>query len=94
MTTSLCLDEARRIVEHAFLPHTCRTQADQQDASFAFRVIDDSDVELLSRPHVARSQYLDATRLAATIELARLELSKDGYELAPWSMPGSNPSPG
>jgi hypothetical protein len=52
---------------------------------------EDSEVELLSQAHVARSQYGDPTRLAGLIELARLELSKDGYELAPWSMPWSNP---
>ncbi len=55
------------------------------------RVFDDSAVELLSLSHVAHSQYRDPVRLAGLIELARLELSKDGYELTPWSMPGSNP---
>lgn len=91
MSVPLSLEEARRIVEQAFLPHTCATQADREDASFSFRVFDDSEVELLSQAHVARTQYADAARLAGLIELARLELSKDGYELTPWSMPWSNP---
>ena len=90
MSTALSLEEAQRIVEQAFLPHLCATQADLDDASFSFRVLDD-EVELLSQAHVARTQYADATRLAGLIELARLELSKDGYELTPWSMPWSNP---
>lgn len=91
MNSAINLDEALRIVEQAFLPHTCKTREDRDDASFSFRVFDDSEVELLSQAHVARSQYSDATRLAGLIELARLELSKDGYELVPWSMPWSNP---
>ncbi|WP_394558738.1 DUF1652 domain-containing protein [Aquipseudomonas alcaligenes] len=91
MSTPLSLEEARSIVEQAFLPHACATQATLEDASFSFRVFDDSEVELLSQTHVARSQYADAARLAGLIELARLELSKDGYELTPWSMPWSNP---
>ncbi|WP_252273025.1 DUF1652 domain-containing protein [Pseudomonas subflava] len=91
--STLSLEEARRIVEQAFLPHACATLADHDDASFSFRVADDSEVELLSQAHVARSQYADPTRLAGLIELARLELSKDGYELTPWSMPWSNPQP-
>ncbi|MDD0843955.1 DUF1652 domain-containing protein [Pseudomonas sp. Gutcm_11s] len=91
MSTPLSLEEARSIVEQAFLPHACATLTTSEDASFSFRVFDDSEVELLSQPHVARSQYADATRLAGLIELARQELSKDGYELTPWSMPWSNP---
>ncbi|WP_043307812.1 DUF1652 domain-containing protein [Pseudomonas sp. ML96] len=91
MSTPLNLEEAQSIVEQAFLPHACATQVTLEDASFSFRVFDDSEVELLSQAHVARSQYADATRLAGLIELARLELSKGGYELTPWSMPWSNP---
>ena len=91
MSTALSLEEAQHIVEQAFLPHACTTQAAPEDASFSFRVADDSEVVLLSQAHVARSQYADAARLAGLIELARLELSKDGYELTPWSMPWSNP---
>ncbi|WJN57735.1 MULTISPECIES: DUF1652 domain-containing protein [unclassified Pseudomonas] len=94
MSTALSLEEALHIVEQAFLPHACETRADSEDASFSFRVFDDSDVELLSQAHVARSQYGDPARLAGLVELARLELSKDGYELAPWSMPWSNPQIG
>ncbi|MDG9929526.1 MULTISPECIES: DUF1652 domain-containing protein [unclassified Pseudomonas] len=94
MSSAITLEEAMAIVEQAFLPHACETRADREDASFSFRVFDDSDVELLSQAHVARSQYGDPTRLAGLIELARLELSKDGYELTPWSMPWSNPQIG
>jgi hypothetical protein len=91
MSIALSLEEAQRIVEQAFLPHSCETLADREDASFSFRVFDDSAVELLSQAHVARSQYADPVHLAGLVELARLELSKDGYELTPWSMPWSNP---
>lgn len=93
MSLTLSLEEALGVVQQAFLPHRCETTEHSEDASFAFRVFDDSEVELLSHCHVARSQYSDATRLAGLIELARLELSKDGYELTPWSMPGSYPQP-
>ncbi|HSC82083.1 MAG TPA: DUF1652 domain-containing protein [Pseudomonas sp.] len=90
MTQPLSLEQALRIIEQAFLPHQCQTICAAEDASFAVRVFDDSAVELLSLAHVAQTQYRDPVRLAGLIELARLELSKDGYELTPWSMPGSN----
>lgn len=92
MTQPLSLEQALRITEQAFLPHQCQTFYTAADASFAVRVFDDSAVELLSLSHVARTQYSDPVRLAGLIELARLELCKDGYELTAWSMPGSNPT--
>lgn len=87
MSQLLSLEEAVQITEQAFLPHSCETIADRDDASFSFRVFDDADVVLHSHAHVARSQYQDPARLAGLIELTRLELCKDGYELTPWSMP-------
>ncbi|MBM7062005.1 DUF1652 domain-containing protein [Pseudomonas sp. UL073] len=88
MSQPLSLDVAIGIVEHAFLPQRCETRQDREDASFSVHVFDDRGAELLSHTHVARSQYSDPIRLAALIELSRLELSKDGYPLTPWSMPG------
>ncbi len=83
----LSLDEATRISEMAFLPLRAITQRDLDDASYSLRVENASDEVVLSIAHVARSQYADAAQLAALLDKARLELSKDGHTLAPWSMP-------
>ncbi|UVE19513.1 DUF1652 domain-containing protein [Pseudomonas sp. LS44] len=90
--SQLSLVEATRITEQAFLPHHCTTTLNSEDASFSFRVFGENGAELFVQAHVARSQYSDWTHLAGLLELARLELSKDGYALTPWSMPGENPS--
>lgn len=86
-TPSFTLDEAMSIASQAFLPYRCVTLPHAEDASFAMRIHDDADREILSVPHVARSQYSDPVRLAGMLEQARLDLSKDGYSLLPWSMP-------
>lgn len=83
----LDLDEAMRISEMAFLPCRGVATADASDASFALQVLDEIGREALTIRHVAHSQYSDARHLAGLLEQARLELSKDGQHLAPWSMP-------
>ncbi|WP_314408116.1 DUF1652 domain-containing protein [Pseudomonas kuykendallii] len=86
-TTHLTLDEARRIIDQAFLPLHCTTVAGREDASFSLKVSDKSGRALCSIAHLARSQYSEPIRFAGLIEQARLELSKDGHALYPWSMP-------
>lgn len=86
-TTSLSLDEATRISETAFLPYRGIAHPDPSDASFSLRVVGEDDRELLSIAHVAVSQYSNPVHLAGLLEEARLELSKDGCHLTPWSMP-------
>jgi hypothetical protein len=86
-TPHLTLDEARQIICQAFLPLHCATEADREDASFSLKISDDNERILYSSAHLARSQYSEPIRLAGLIEQARLELSKDGHALYPWSMP-------
>lgn len=87
MSTTLDLEEACAISEMAFLPCRGIATPDNADASYALRVEDETGRELLSIAHVARSQYSDPLHLAGLIEQTRLELSKDGIQLSPWSMP-------
>ncbi|AHL75755.1 hypothetical protein CH92_11860 [Stutzerimonas stutzeri] len=88
MTTQrIALDEAMRISEMAFLPCHATTKANNDDASFSLRVTNAASDELLSIPHIARSQYADPVHLAGLLEEARLQLSKDGVPLSAWSMP-------
>ncbi|WP_028240977.1 hypothetical protein [Stutzerimonas azotifigens] len=83
----LSLEEATGISEMAFLPLRAETVVDLDDVSFSLKVVDDLGNALLSIAHIARSQYADPVHLAGMLEQARLELSKDGHLLAPWSMP-------
>ena len=87
MSMILDLEEACSISEMAFLPCRGIAAPDHADASYALRVEDDVGRELLSIAHIARSQYGDPRHLAGLLEQARLELSKDGISLSPWSMP-------
>ncbi len=87
MPTHLALEEAMAISEMAFLPCQGITDADASDASYALRVEDETGAVLLTIAHIARSQYSDPVHLAGLLEQARLELSKDGVQLTPWSMP-------
>ena len=81
------LDEAMQISEMAFLPCHATANADTDDASFSLKVVNETGEELLSISHIARSQYTNPVHLAGLLESARLELSKDGLLLSPWSMP-------
>lgn len=87
MSIHLDLEEAIAISEMAFLPCRGISTVDTSDASYALRIEDDTGRTLLSIPHVARSQYSDPLHLAGLLEQTRLELSKDGVHLSPWSMP-------
>lgn len=76
-----------RISEMAFLPCRATAKADAEDASFSLRVVNATGKEVLSISRIARSQYTNPVHLAGLLESARLELSKDGLSLSPWSMP-------
>ncbi len=83
----LALDEAMRISEMAFLPCQVTTVADNQDASFSLQITNETGDEVFSIAHIAHSQYTAPLHLAGLLEHARLQLSKDGITLSPWSMP-------
>lgn len=87
MHAQISLDEAIGICEMAFLPCRAIAHPDQCDASFSLRVIDPSGNEILAISHIARTQYTAPAHLAAVLESARLELSKDGVALSAWSLP-------
>lgn len=85
--SQLSLERALEISAQAFLPFCVDIQTNREDASFALRVLDASGNCLASLAHVARAQSANPIHLAGLIEQLRLELSKDGQALAPWSMP-------
>lgn len=87
MSIHLDIETAMAISEMAFLPCRGIASSDASDASYALRIEDDMGSTLLSIAHIARSQYSDPVHLAGLLEQARLELSKDGVQLAAWSMP-------
>lgn len=93
MRTHLSLEEAVSISQMAFLPCRATAHVDQGDASFSLRVHGSSGDEILSIAHIARTQYASPAHLAALLENARLELSKDGITLSAWSLPAQPGNP-
>lgn len=86
-TVQLSLERAMEIAEQAFLPFTAHIHGNPEDASFSLRVLDATGNCLASLPHVSRMQSANPIHLAGVLEQLRLELSKDGHALSPWSMP-------
>jgi len=87
MSTPIELDIAIKLAAGAFQPYGCVTRANAADDSFGFSVLNSEGAEVLSIPHIPRTQYADPLRLAGVIEQARLDLSHKGCHLDPWSMP-------
>ena len=87
MFTPLSLDLATKLTADAFQPYGCITSANPNDDSFSFSIRKEDGSEVLSVPHVPRTQYADPVRLAGVLGQTRLDLEHKGCHLEPWSMP-------
>ncbi|MDP2746670.1 hypothetical protein [Pseudomonas sp.] len=89
MDAPLRCNEALLIADRAFQPFQCVAWAPQDGGSceLSLTVIDRTSTRLLGRTQLSSSIYSDPIQLANVLNKSRAELSQQGYDLAPWSMP-------
>ncbi|MDM8349603.1 hypothetical protein P8H27_11940 [Pseudomonas sp. sp1636] len=88
MNAPLRFNEALLIADRAFQPFQCVAWAPQDGSGeLSLTVIDRTSTRLLGRTQLSSSIYSDPVQLASVLNKSRAELSQQGYDLAPWSMP-------
>ncbi|MGH8354545.1 MAG: hypothetical protein ACRERY_13630 [Pseudomonas sp.] len=88
MNAPLRFNDALLIAGRAFQPFQCVAWAPQDGTGeLSLSVIDRTSTRLLGRTQLSRSIYTDPERLAKVLKKSRDELSQQGYDLEPWSMP-------
>ena len=88
MNAPLRFNDALLIAGRAFQPFQCVAWAPQDGTGeLSLSVIDRTSTRLLGRTQLPRSIYTDPERLASELKKSRDELSQQGYDLEPWSMP-------
>ncbi|QLC72428.1 hypothetical protein LPB260_16770 [Pseudomonas sp. LPB0260] len=88
MDAPLRFNEALLIADRAFKPFQCVAWSPQDGTGeLSLTVIDRTSTRLLGRTQLPSSIYSDPDKLAKVLEQSRQELSKQGFNLAPWSMP-------
>lgn len=87
MNTLLRVNEALLIAGRAFQPFQCVAWT-QQDGSgeLSLTVIDRTNTRV-GQARLASSTYRDPAQLADVLTQSREQLSRQGYDLEPWSMP-------
>ncbi|TLX52949.1 hypothetical protein DN826_20975 [Stutzerimonas nosocomialis] len=84
---SMTLDDAMKLASEAFLPLGCVTNANPEDDSFGFTVMNSSGEPVLQVANVPSSQYADPISLGGVLQQARLDVEHKGCHLEPWTMP-------
>jgi hypothetical protein len=88
MNAPLRFNEALLIADRAFQPLQCVAWTPQDGTGeLSLTVIDRTSTRLLGRTLLSSSIYSDPIQLASVLNKSRAELSQQGYNLAPWSMP-------
>jgi hypothetical protein len=88
MNAPLRFNEALLIADRAFKPFQCVAWSPQDGTGeLSLTVIDRTSTRLLGRTQLPSSIYSDPDKLAKVLEESRQELSQQGFDLAPWSMP-------
>jgi hypothetical protein len=88
MNAPLRFNEALLIADRAFKPFQCVAWSPQDGTGeLSLTVIDRTSTRLLGRTQLPSSIYSDPDKLAKVLEKSRQELSQQGFDLAPWSMP-------
>jgi hypothetical protein len=87
MNTLLRVNEALLIAGRAFQPFQCVAWT-QQDGSgeLSLTVIDRTNTRV-GQTRLSSSTYRDPAQLADVLTQSREQLSRQGYDLEPWSMP-------
>lgn len=88
MDAQLRCNEALLIVDRAFQPFQCVAWSPQNGTDeLTLSVIDRTSTRLLGRTKLSSSTYSNPELLAKVINESREELSRQGFNLAPWTMP-------
>lgn len=88
MNAPLRCNEALLIADRAFQPFQCVAWTPQNGTdALSLTVIDRTSTRLLGRTQLSSLTYTDPAQLAQALYASREELSRQGYNLAPWSMP-------
>lgn len=88
MNAPLRFNEALLIADRAFQPFQCVAWSPQNGTdAISLTVIDRTSTRALNRTQMSSLTYSDPAQLAQALIASREELSRQGYTLAPWSMP-------
>lgn len=88
MNAPLRFNEALLIADRAFQPFQCVAWAPQDGSGeLSLTVMDRTTTRLLGRTQLSCNTYSDPIKLASVLKKSRDELSQQGFDLEPWSMP-------
>lgn len=87
MNAPLRFNDALLIAGHAFEPFQCVAWAPQDGNGELSLTVIDRTSNRIGRKQIPSSTYSDKRQLASALEQARAEISKEGYDLEPWTMP-------
>ncbi|RMR25683.1 hypothetical protein ALP90_100246 [Pseudomonas amygdali pv. ulmi] len=87
MNAPLRFNDALLIAGHAFEPFQCVAWAPQDGNGELSLTVIDRTSNRIGRKQIPSSTYSDKQQLASALEQARAEISNEGYDLEPWTMP-------
>ncbi len=87
MNAPLRFNDALLIAGHAFEPFQCVAWAPQDGNGELSLTVIDRTSNRIGRKQIPSSAYSDKKQLASVLEQARAEISNEGYDLEPWTMP-------
>ncbi|WP_447592068.1 hypothetical protein [Aquipseudomonas campi] len=87
MNTQLRENEALIIAGRAFQPFQCVAWSQQDGSGELNLTVIDRTSTRVGQTRIASSAYRDPAQLATVLQQSRDQLSQQGYNLEPWSMP-------
>jgi hypothetical protein len=88
MNSQLRVNDALLIADRAFQPFKCIAWTPQDGTGvLTLSVLDGTCTRVYGRDNIAANDYSNPAQLADLLQQARQELSREGFRLAPWSMP-------
>ncbi|MFB8828633.1 hypothetical protein ACE0DR_03030 [Azotobacter sp. CWF10] len=87
MTNPLRFNEALLIANRAFKPLQCIAWTQEINSELNLTVVDRANTRTLGHKRIPCSTYSDPKKLADVIQQTRQELTRQGFNLAPWNMP-------
>ncbi|MCS3468839.1 hypothetical protein ACCD10_07460 [Pseudomonas sp. Pseusp122] len=87
MNAPLRFNDVLLIAGNAFKPFQCVAWAPQDGNGVLNLTVVDRMSARIGRKQIPSSAYSDKAQLANWLEEARAEISNEGYDLKPWTMP-------